>query len=306
VPRIAIMTDDPGWHGARLREAFAARGFDSEYVSLTRCRLNIHEGEIPIEIPGFNGCLPDGVFVRGVPGGSLDEVVFCLDVLHVLKACGVPVYNNGKAIEGSVDKALTSFLLQQAGIPTPPTWVMRDREAAVSLVRDELSRGHQVVSKPLFGSQGIGLQRLSKLSDLPNLINTNGIYYLQRFMGDSDALSHDWRVFVIEGQSVAAMRRVGNSWLNNVAQGARCEKALPDEAMMHLAESAIKALDMDYGGVDIIRDDRENYSVIEVNSIPAWKGLQSVCDENIANLLAVDFLSRCHDEPRRDAAVSWG
>lgn len=299
------MTDDPGWHGARLREAFAARGFDSETISLTRCRLNIHERQTPIEIPGFKICLPDGVFVRGVPGGSLDEVVFYLDILHALKACGIPVYNDGRAIERSVDKALTSFLLQHAGIPTPATWVMRDRDDAMALVRDELKHGHQVVSKPLFGSQGIGLQRLSKLSDLSGLVN-NGIYYLQRFIGGSDASSYDWRVFVIDGQSVAVMRRVGSSWLNNVAQGARCEKASPDDAMVQMAEAAIKALDMNYGGVDIIRDEQGNYSVIEVNSIPAWKGLQSVCDENIANLLARDFLSRCDDNSSATSAVSCG
>ena len=102
------------------------------------------------------------------------------------------------------------------------------------------------------------------------------------------------------------MRRVGSSWLNNIAQGARCEKALPDDAMVQMAEAAIKALDMDYGGVDIIRGERGNYSVIEVNSIPAWKGLQSVCDENIANLLATDFLSRCNNDSRHNPLVSWG
>ena len=36
--QIAIFTDDPGWHGTRLKRAFAARGFDSCYVSLTACR----------------------------------------------------------------------------------------------------------------------------------------------------------------------------------------------------------------------------------------------------------------------------
>ena len=148
--------------------------------------------------PDSKTACPDGVFVRGVPGGSLDEVVFYLDILHALKACGIPVYNDGRAIERSVDKALTSFLLQHAGIPTPSTWVMRDRDDAMALVRDELKHGHQVVSKPLFGSQGIGLQRLSKLGDLSDLVNTNGIYYLQRYIGGSDTSSHDWRVFVIK------------------------------------------------------------------------------------------------------------
>jgi glutathione synthase/RimK-type ligase-like ATP-grasp enzyme len=32
--------------------------------------------------------------------------------------------------------------------------------------------------------------------------------------------------------------------------------------------------------------------VIEVNSIPAWKGLESACDVNIAQLLANDLIKR--------------
>jgi glutathione synthase/RimK-type ligase-like ATP-grasp enzyme len=49
---------------------------------------------------------------------------------------------------------------------------------------------------------------------------------------------------------------------------------------------------MDYGGVDIICDQAGSYSVIEVNSIPAWKGLQSVCGLDIADLLVEDLLQR--------------
>lgn len=50
---------------------------------------------------------------------------------------------------------------------------------------------------------------------------------------------------------------------------------------------------MPYAGVDIIRDEMGRYSVIEVNSVPAWKGLQSVSDIVIADKLADDFLSKC-------------
>jgi len=70
---------------------------------------------LPVRIPGFESSLPDAVFVRGVPGGSLQEVVFYLDILHILKTLGIPVYNNGVAIERSVDKGMTSFFTQECG-----------------------------------------------------------------------------------------------------------------------------------------------------------------------------------------------
>ena len=54
----------------------------------------------------------------------------------------------------------------------------------------------------------------------------------------------------------------------------------------------IKALSMNYAGVDIIHTQEGGYKVIEVNSIPAWKGLETVCDQNIAGLLADDLIGR--------------
>lgn len=303
--RIAIFTDEPGWHGARLRQAFAERGYVSEYVSLTECRFVVTPQSLPVVIPGFEQVLPDAVFVRGVPGGSLEEVVFYLDVLHALKKMGVPVYNDGHAIERSVDKGMTSFLLHYAGIPTPMTWVVRDRAEALVIAESELELGMSLVTKPLFGSQGEGLRRFNKMSDLFWLTGSHGIYYLQRFVESDGEGYSDWRVFVINGRVVAAMLRKGVCWLNNVARGATCEAVSTDDAIVTLALRAVQALQMDYAGVDIIRDRDGNYQVIEVNSIPAWKGLQSVCKVDVAELLIEDLLARylhC-DHPLQGAVI---
>jgi RimK family alpha-L-glutamate ligase len=244
-------------------------------------------------LPGFGDRLPDGVFVRGVPGGSLEQVVFYLDVLHALKLLGVPVYNDGRAVERTVDKGMTSFLLRRAGIPTPPTWVLGDPDAAGAIAERELREGRALVSKPLFGSQGTGLRRYRSLDDLAGLTPDNGIFYLQRFIHCGDP-SHDFRVFVIHNRAVAAMRRSGVTWLNNVHQGAQCEPVrLDDRLLCRLAEDAVKTLEMDYAGVDIIRDEHGRYNVLEVNSIPAWKGLQGVTEVSIADLLVEDFLTLC-------------
>lgn len=298
--RIAIFTDDPGWHGRQLRLAFANHGYSSDFVSLTECRFVIAPNQIPVVIPGYEQALPDAVFVRGVPGGSLEEVVLYLDILHALKLMNIPVYNDGRAIERSVDKGMTSFLLRNAGLPTPATWVLRDRTEALSIAEAELKKGHLLISKPLFGSQGEGIRRIEKMTDLFWLTASRGVYYLQRYVHCAGAGFSDHRVFIINGRVVAAMRRRGKSWLNNVAQGASCELIDPDSEMADLAVRATSTLAMDYAGVDIMLDKDGHYTVIEVNSIPAWKGLESVCDVTIAALLAEDLLGRhlnknCHD-----------
>jgi RimK family alpha-L-glutamate ligase len=290
--RIALFTDDAGWHGKQLRLAFAKQGYECEFVSLTECQFAINGNQPALKIPCFEQSLPDAVFVRGVPGGSLQEVVLYLDFLHALKTMNIPVYNDGRAIERSVDKGMTSFLLHNAGLPTPLTWVLRNRDEAVAIAETELNNRHLLISKPLFGSQGEGIRRIEKMTDVLWLAASGGVYYLQRFVHCAGEGFSDKRVFVINGQVVAAMRRRGKYWLNNVAQGASCEPVLLTAEVADLAIKATAALSMDYAGVDIIQDREGRYSVIEVNSIPAWKGLESACDVNIAQLLANDLIKR--------------
>lgn len=290
--RIAIFTDDPGWHGKRLRAAFARRGFEAVFLALADCRVDLDAGGVIL--PGFEDRLPDAAFVRGVSGGSLEQVVLRLDFLHVLPALGVPVYNPARAIEKSVDKAMTSLLLKLAGIPTPATWVTESEAQARAILIRETARGNEVVLKPLFGSQGKGLRRLAAPSDLPPVADCQGAYYLQRYVGPSGATARweDYRVLVVGGASRAAMTRRGATWINNVAQGADCAPAPADPELYRLAEAATRALDMDYAGVDLMRDRDGRLTVIEVNSIPAWRGLQSVVANDIAQLLADDLLDR--------------
>ncbi|MCB1858541.1 MAG: RimK family alpha-L-glutamate ligase [Gammaproteobacteria bacterium] len=301
IARVAILTDDPGWHGARLREALANRGVSSEWVSLRQCRLELAMGAAGVVMPGFEE-LPDGVFVRGVPGGTLEQVVFYLNILHGLQKLGVCVYNDGRAIERSVDKGMTSFLLYCSGIPTPASWVLEEGEALQSLLGRELKDGQELVLKPLFGSQGKGLLRISDPSGLPAADHYNGVYYLQRFIDTGDS-PHDWRVFVVGGRARVAMRRSGTGWISNRAQGGCCYPAVLDAELRELAERSAAILGLNYAGVDILRDRSGQAYVIEVNSIPAWKGLQAVSPIDVAAMLVDDFLDHC---PSRGAIEAVG
>jgi tetrahydromethanopterin:alpha-L-glutamate ligase len=288
--KIALITDDPGWHGAQLKRALAERGYQAICVSLAQGRLEAVLGSPRVVFPGFADRLPEGVFVRGISGGSLEQLILRLDLLHVLEALGVKVYNPPRAIELSVDKGMTSVLLAQAGIPTPPAWVTADPEEAIAIARGELERGYLIVSKPLFGSQGEGVELHASLDSLRLLRPSGGVYYLQRYVGQTPAW--DFRVFVIAGRAVAGMIRRGADWRTNVAQGGRPEPVTLDSALIRLAQDSARILNLDYAGVDILQGKGGCLWVIEVNGIPAWRGLQSVCELDLTRLLVEDFLSR--------------
>ena len=143
--RIPVFTDDPGWHGKRLQQAFAVRGYQAVFISLKDCFFDLSAGLKGVVIPGFDK-LPKFAFVRGVPGGTLQQVITRLDVLHALEMLGVKVYNTGRAVERTVDKAMTSFLLHHHGVATPDTWVCESRLEAEKLVCQASAQDAAVVS----------------------------------------------------------------------------------------------------------------------------------------------------------------
>ncbi|WP_084585356.1 ATP-grasp domain-containing protein [Paraburkholderia ginsengisoli] len=296
--RIAILTDETGWHTGRLKKAFRARGAQARCVDLADCRIDTTWQPHGLVVPGFGHTLPDAVFVRGIAGGTFEQVTLRLGILHALRESGVPVYNDARAIERSVDKSMTSFLLHRAGVPTPATWAVESSAFAQRVLMREAAAGRQVVLKPLFGSQGHGLKRLGArrggLAPLPSLGPYRQVAYLQRYVA-GERPGFDWRVMVIGGRAVAAMRRVGGKgWIHNFAQGAVCEPADLAAPLAQTAVQAAAALGLDYAGVDLIPnpDDAARPLVLEVNGVAAWRGLQSVTPVDLAAALVDDLLDR--------------
>lgn len=290
--RIAVANLKNGWHSQQLDNAFKQVGCEVRSINLANCSFS-SQARHEVVIPGFANGLPDAVFVRGIAAGSLQQVVYYLSLLHALTSLGLVVYNPPLAIERSVDKAMTTFLLRQAGLNTPSTWVGMKLQAAQQWLDKMTAAGGMVVAKPIFGSQGKDVELLQQSTQLATMPSKD-VYYLQEFIdsGDDESWS-SWRLFVIAGHVVAAVERVNNHWLNNVARGGVCRQAWPGRPMLALAEAAAAAVGLFYAGVDVICDRQQRLWVIEVNSIPAWQSLQSVTHHNIARLMVQDCLRRC-------------
>ena len=291
---IVIFTDEPetqgGWHGMQLVAALAIRGFEAVFVSLKDCAIEL-SGDLSfnqpiIQIPNLKS-LPKAAFVRGIAGGTLQQITTRLNILHTLKMLGVTVYNDGRSIERTVDKTMTSFLIHNAGIATPKTWVCESRQQAHAIVQKNMALNQKLVIKPLFGSQGQGVRQVTESLPLPGDKFVEGVFYLQKLI----EATHDYRVFVVNNKAVCAMKRIGETWLHNVALGADCEKTAEADVLAIACQAAL-VLDIAYCGVDVIRDSDGKLYVLEVNSIPAWRGLQSVTDINIAQVLVDDLLSQ--------------
>jgi len=286
--RIALAIDGTDWHARVLLRAFAARGAEAQAVRLGQCGFDTTAPH-GLRLPGFADALPDAVLVRAISGGSFEEVTRRLGILHALRELGVPVWNDARAIERCVDKSTTSFFLARAGLPTPPTWAVEGLEAARTIAACE-TQGGKLVLKPLFGSQGRGLRLIERAEDLPPPADVASIYYLQRYVLPSGNGFADQRLLVCDGEVVGAMTRRSSHWVTNIGRGAAPEALTPSPALADLALRAAASVGAHFAGVDLLRDRAGQTFVLEVNSMPAWRGLQKVTPVSIADHVAAALL----------------
>ena len=265
-----------------LRRALSRRGLEAPFFDIARLTARIaHRPWLEADEEALESF--DVIFVRLIPGGSLEQIIFRVDALHRLENAGVRVINSAATIERTVDKYYTSTLLEDAGIPTPRTVVVEHADVAMEAFH---SLGGDVVVKPLFGSEGRGMVRVSDSDVAQRVFRAldlgRYVYYLQTFLPHDQK---DIRVFVIGDEAVAAMVRRGNSWKTNVAQGAQAVALPLDLELEDLGRRAARAVDAQYAGVDLLRTADGGYTVIEVNGIPGWKGLQRATGIDVADQL---------------------
>jgi tetrahydromethanopterin:alpha-L-glutamate ligase len=101
----------------------------------------------------------------------------------------------------------------------------------------------------------------------------------------------------LRGRVVAAMMRSASTWITNVKQGGRPAPVTPDSSMERLAVAAAKAVGAAIAGVDVLIGGDGAPTVLEVNSMPAWSGLQKVAASSIAEAIASDLMDELARRP---------
>src|SRR5262245_58636763 len=90
--RIAVISGGEGWHVCDLRRAAHAAGHTVEVLDFRRLRAAV--GVSPDPFPPA-----PAVVVRTMPPGSLEQVIFRMDVLQRWQAQGVTVLNSPRSLE---------------------------------------------------------------------------------------------------------------------------------------------------------------------------------------------------------------
>lgn len=287
--KIGIVTRNRNsWSSTQLCEALTNRNIP--HVCFSFPQLIAHVGYLPhLKVGNTNiSELLDALIIRPIGRGSLEEIVFRMDMLYSLQRNGFYVINPPEAIEHCVDKYDILAILEENKIPVPRTAVTESVDNALKAFNE---LGGDVVVKPLFGSRGIGATRVTDFEVASTIFRSitfyRGVIYLQEFVPHGFS---DIRAFVVGSHVVAAMRRVAAGWKTNYSQGARPEHITLDKSLEDMAVKSAKSIECKIAGVDILESPK-GPCVVEVNSQPGWRGLQSITRVNIADEIVTFVLS---------------
>jgi tetrahydromethanopterin:alpha-L-glutamate ligase len=247
--RVAIMTDEIGWHTRQLQAALRERGVVGRCVDLADCRIDTTAA------PGTAWPSPASVArtARRRAGARHRR-----RQLRAGDQAAGRAARPARARRAGLQRRARHRAQRRQGDDQPAAARRRHADAAdlgdgvaaqaQQLVMRESAAGHALVLKPLFGSQGKGLRWSACRRPLhpcpnPEASGPAVSHYLQRFVPPAaeGVPGFDWRVLVIGGRAVTAMRRVSEHWIHNVAQGARCEPAELTPELAGLAERAAAA-----------------------------------------------------------------
>lgn len=284
-----ITRNENSWSSTQLREAMERRNitpvcFDfRQLVARVKYKPDASVGETDV--------LQDlsALITRPIGRGSLEEIIFRMDLLHRLEHSGMLIINPPLSIERSVDKYYTLALLEEHGLPVPRTAITESHEEALKCFHE---LGGDVVIKPLFGSRGVGSTRITDPEVATRVFRTisfhHGVLYLQEFIPHGFS---DIRAFVVGDHVIASMHRMAENWKTNVSLGAKPVPLKLDEELENLAVKTAKVIGCKVAGVDILEAPKGPL-IIELNSQPGWRGLQSVTEINIADEIIEYILSQ--------------
>ncbi|HET7565721.1 MAG TPA: RimK family alpha-L-glutamate ligase, partial [Gemmatimonadaceae bacterium] len=286
--RVAILSARTGWHTDELLRALAERGHEGvvlAYEGLT-ARLGPRADAAPsLASDGHALDDVDAVLARIIPNGSLEQIIYRVDAVHALEERGLRVMNSARAIERTVDKFYTSSLLERAGLATPETVVCERPEQAMDAFR---AMG-DVIVKPLFGSMGLGMVRVSDEEMAWRVFRAveavRGVFYVQRTIAHD---GRDVRLFVVGDRVLGAIERRAphdQLWRTNISRGGEARAITPSAEWCAMALCAARTVGAEYAGVDLLPARDGTTYVLEVNGIPGWSGLQAATRIDVAGAI---------------------
>lgn len=207
-----------------------------------------------------------------------------------LESLSLRLFNTAKSIEICDNKAMTHIALKQKNIRMPKTILAPMTYANigytnynfVDIMIEQL--GFPMVVKECYGSFGQQVYLVHNTDELRTCIDQIGAkpFLAQEYIASSFA--RDIRLNVVGDEVVATMYRYSDTgdFRANISNGGKMKCYDPTKEQIKLAVDCVKALDLDFAGVDLLFDENDRPIVCEVNSNAHFKNIYDCTKVNVA------------------------
>lgn len=217
-----------------------------------------------------------------------------------LESLSLRLFNTAKSIEICDNKAMTHIALKQKNIRMPKTILAPMTYANigytnynfVDIMIEQL--GFPMVVKECYGSFGQQVYLVHNTDELRTCIDQIGAkpFLAQEYIASSFA--RDIRLNVVGDEVVATMYRYSDTgdFRANISNGGKMKCYDPTKEQIKLAVDCVKALDLDFAGVDLLFDENDRPIVCEVNSNAHFKNIYDCTKVNVAEHILAYICNR--------------
>ncbi len=287
--RFVMLARNPDLYShVRLCEASRARGHSIDVINTLHVHMNITSNQPVLRYDGRRLPIYDAVIPR--IGASITH--YGLAVLRQFEMQGVYPLNESVAIGRSRDKLRALQILAREGVGLPVTAFAHGPRKAEHVIKEV--GGVPVVIKLLEGTQGMGVILAETEGSAKSIIEAfsaaNVNIMVQEFV--REASGSDIRAFVVGGEVVAAIKRIGRAgeFRANIHRGATAVQIELSAEEREIAQRAAGAVGLNVSGVDMVRSARGPL-VMEVNSSPGLEGIEGATGMDIAGRI-IEFLEQ--------------
>ncbi len=257
-------------------------------IDYSNCDFVIRNGKPDVEYFGESLYDTDAVIPR--IGASFTKLG--VGLLRQLEVMDIFSVLSSRALSNSRDKLSCLQILVKNDLLVPHTLILHNGHMYDELV-DTIGT-YPVIIKLISGTHGIGVLKAESRSQAVSLLETfnktKQKVLVQEFI--EEAKGADYRLFVVDGEVVAAMKRQAKAgeFRSNLHRGGFAEAIRPTEEEKAVALKAVKLLGLHVAGVDMLRSNR-GPMILEVNASPGLEGIETTTGIDIAGKI-IQFIER--------------
>lgn len=265
-----------------LRKAIKAAGHVPLTYKVPKCQMYFHEKESEIL---YNNKQIKGCDVL-IPRVSItSNLTLEVSIVKQFQLMGIPVVNGYLPVQRAKNKLRTLQILTRRNLPVPRTIVVRQ----IQYIDEAIERigGYPVILKSPYGSFGAGVVIVESRRSLYSALDVfwmsmrSNILLIQEYVAEADG--SDYRAYVIGDKVVASMKRQAQKgeFRSNLQLGGEASVVELTTEEKKLAIRATQALNLQIGGVDILRSKRGPV-IMEVNANPGFLGISDITGIDVA------------------------